>query len=59
MDFVVSRADGELMRALSGHVNAGQFVPMTDSTFPLDHVADAHERAERGHARGKIVITMP
>lgn len=27
-----------------------------DSTFPLEDIADAHERSEGGHARGKIII---
>jgi NADPH:quinone reductase-like Zn-dependent oxidoreductase len=57
--YLVTRADGELLRVLSGHVRAGQLVPIIDSTFQLDDVVAAHERAERGHARGKIVLTVP
>jgi NADPH:quinone reductase-like Zn-dependent oxidoreductase len=59
MGYVVTRADGELMRTLSGHVNGRQLVPIIDSTFPFDCIVEAHERAARGHARGKIVITIP
>jgi NADPH:quinone reductase-like Zn-dependent oxidoreductase len=57
--FVVSRADGELMRRVSEMVVAGRLVAVVDSRFPLARIAEAHERLERGHVHGKIVITIP
>jgi NADPH:quinone reductase-like Zn-dependent oxidoreductase len=56
--FVISRADGHLMRALSDMVMAGQLVPIIDSVVPFARIAEAHSRMEQGHTRGKIVITM-
>jgi NADPH:quinone reductase-like Zn-dependent oxidoreductase len=29
-----------------------------DSTFPLAEAREAHQRAARGHLRGKIVLTV-
>jgi NADPH:quinone reductase-like Zn-dependent oxidoreductase len=57
--FVVSRADGQLMRQLSALVEAGHLTPVLDSTFPLSRIADAHRRMESGHVHGKIVVTIP
>lgn len=56
--FVSSRADGGLMREVSGLVAAGQLVPVIDSIVPLAQIAAAHERLENGHLRGKVVITI-
>jgi len=36
-----------------------QIVPVIDSVLPLDQVAEAHSRLERGGVRGKIVLTTP
>lgn len=57
--FIVSSADGTLMRRLSDFVVAGDLMPVIDSTFPLDRIADAHRRVESGHSHGKVVVTIP
>lgn len=54
--YVMSRADGALMRGISGMVTAGALRPVVDSTFPLSRIAEAHERLERGQVAGKVVI---
>jgi len=56
--FVMSRADGGLMRRVSEMVTAGALTPVIDSIFPLARIADAHERIEQGHTHGKIVVTI-
>ena len=57
--FVVSRADGALMRELSGFVKRGELEPVIDSTWPLDRMREAYERLDAGHVHGKVVITVP
>lgn len=42
---------------LEGLVAAG-VRPHIDATFPLEEAARAHELGERGHTRGKIVLTV-
>ncbi len=56
-DFIMSKADGESLREVSAMVADGRLKPVIDSTFPLSRAADAHAKADRGHLRGKIVLT--
>jgi NADPH2:quinone reductase len=55
---VISQADGELMRETSRLVAAGQLAPVIEATYPLERIGEAHARLERGHMRGKIVVTV-
>ena len=57
--FVISRAEGALMRRVSEMVIAGELIPVIDSTLPLARIGEAHERIEQGHTHGKIVVTIP
>ncbi|HEX5618598.1 MAG TPA: NADP-dependent oxidoreductase [Solirubrobacteraceae bacterium] len=36
----------------------GGLRPTVEATFPLERAADAHERIEEGHVRGKLVLTV-
>lgn len=57
--WIISRADGALMRTLSALVTEGKLVPVVDSTWPLPRIADAYRKLEEGHLRGKVVLTVP
>jgi len=37
---------------------AGTLRPVIGQRFPLERAADAHERLEGGHVRGKLVLTV-
>jgi NADPH:quinone reductase-like Zn-dependent oxidoreductase len=39
-------------------IEAGKVRPVIDRTYPLSQAADAVRQLEKGHARGKIVITV-
>jgi NADPH:quinone reductase-like Zn-dependent oxidoreductase len=39
-------------------LEAGNFTPVIDRSYPLRDVAGALRYLEEGHARGKVVITM-
>lgn len=39
-------------------IDAGKVRPVIDRTFPLERTAEALEYVGRGHARGKVVITV-
>ena len=39
-------------------LEAGKVVPVIDRTYPLSEVPDAIRYLEKGHARGKVVITL-
>ncbi len=40
-------------------LEAGNLVPVIDRSYPLSETAEAIRYLEAGHARGKVVITMP
>ncbi|MNR52267.1 hypothetical protein D3C85_1720760 [compost metagenome] len=39
-------------------LEAGKVVPVIDRCYPLSEAAEALRYLEKGHARGKIVITL-
>jgi NADPH:quinone reductase-like Zn-dependent oxidoreductase len=49
------RGDLAVLRAM---LEDGQLVPVIDRMYPLAEVPEAIRYAERGHARGKVVITV-
>jgi NADPH:quinone reductase-like Zn-dependent oxidoreductase len=54
---MVSEKQGDL-RALAEMIDAGQVTPVVGKTFALVDAADAVRELERGHTRGKIVVTV-
>ena len=51
----VTREDLQTLKDL---IEAGKVRPIIDRTYPLSEVPDAIRAWERGHARGKVVITV-
>jgi NADPH:quinone reductase-like Zn-dependent oxidoreductase len=54
---VVSKENQEDLVALAALVEAGKVTPVVGKTYPLVAAAEAIRELERGHARGKIVVT--
>jgi NADPH:quinone reductase-like Zn-dependent oxidoreductase len=52
------RSSGAQLEKLGGLLDAGSIRVAIDSTFALADARKAHERAARGHTRGKIVLTV-
>ncbi|CAN3130468.1 NADP-dependent oxidoreductase [Mycobacterium sp. smrl_JER01] len=52
------RSDGAQLAKVGRLLDDGTVRVEIDSSFPLPHARAAHERAERGHIRGKIVLTV-
>ncbi|WP_290050192.1 NADP-dependent oxidoreductase [Amycolatopsis solani] len=46
------------LRALAGLVEQGKLRVHVQETFPFERIADAHRLIERGHLRGKVVLTV-
>jgi NADPH:quinone reductase-like Zn-dependent oxidoreductase len=47
------------LEILTGLIEAGTVSPVIDRTYPLPETPAAIRYLEQGHARGKVVITMP
>jgi len=56
MTAVVRQADLELIKAW---IEAGKIKPVIDRSYPLREAAEALRYLGRGHARGKVVISIP
>lgn len=52
------RSSGKQLEELARLLDAGALRVGIDSTYPLADAHKAHERAARGHVRGKIVLTV-
>jgi NADPH:quinone reductase-like Zn-dependent oxidoreductase len=55
--FMSDRSKADLVY-LSELIEAGQIRPVIDRTYPLAETAEAIRYLERGHARGKVVVTV-
>lgn len=53
------RSNGAQLAEIARLLADGTIRVAIDSTFPLEEARAAHERAARGHLRGKIVLTVP
>jgi NADPH:quinone reductase-like Zn-dependent oxidoreductase len=53
------RSSGADLRELNVLFDNGTLTVAIDSVYPLQDARGAHERGERGHVQGKIVLTMP
>jgi NADPH:quinone reductase-like Zn-dependent oxidoreductase len=54
----IAREHHEDLLALTELIEAGMVTPVIDRTFPLSEAADAVRHLEKGHARGKVVVTV-
>jgi NADPH:quinone reductase-like Zn-dependent oxidoreductase len=52
------KPDREDLQFLRQLIEAGTLTPVIDSTYPLAEVPEAIRYLEKGHARGKVVITV-
>lgn len=52
------RSNGAQLAQLAELLDKGGIQVAVDSTFPLAHAQQAHERAARGHIQGKIVLSV-
>ncbi len=59
MRFFMTKGSKTDLVLLSDLLAAGKVVPVIDRRYPLSDVAEAIRYLEEGHARGKVVITVP
>ena len=58
--YIFVRPSGwDLGEHISPLVQEGRLRPHVAEVYPLERAAEAHERLEQGHGRGKLVLTIP
>jgi len=57
-EFFVADLNKEDMTRLANLMQAGKVTPVIDKHYPLDDAVAALRYLERGHARGKVIVTM-
>jgi NADPH:quinone reductase-like Zn-dependent oxidoreductase len=55
----IAKAKSDDLDTLRDLMQAGRVTPVIDRTYPLSEVQAAMRYLEEGHARGKVVITVP
>jgi NADPH:quinone reductase-like Zn-dependent oxidoreductase len=58
LKFFIAHETPEDLALLAGLMASGKVMPVIDRTYPLAETAEAIRYSEKGHARGKIIITM-
>ena len=56
--FTMPPLSKEGLEFLTGVIEAGKLRTVIDRCYPLSETAEAHRYAEKGHAKGKVVITL-
>jgi NADPH:quinone reductase-like Zn-dependent oxidoreductase len=54
----VSKENHADLLVLAELIDAGKITPVIDRTYPLSEVPEAIRYLERGHARGKVAISV-
>jgi NADPH:quinone reductase-like Zn-dependent oxidoreductase len=49
---------GKQLTEIARLLEAGRVRPVIDRVLPLENAAEGHEYLERGHARGKVILTV-
>lgn len=57
--FFISSSNAEDLAALAELLEAGTVTPSVERTYPLTEAADALRHLGEGHARGKLVVSVP
>ena len=56
--FTIAKVSTAELRFVHDLIEAGKVKSVIDRCYPLGQIAEAHQYAEKGHAKGKVVITV-
>lgn len=57
-EMIATRPDGAQLEHIAKLIDAGQIRPVISEVLPLQEAAKAHQRSEKGGARGKVVLRV-
>ena len=57
--FFIAELNPSDLGVLRDLMQAGKVTPVIDRTYPLPEIREAVRYVETGHARGKVVVTVP
>lgn len=57
--FFIAKMNREDLTTLCGLIGAGELTPQIDRRYTLSQAAEALAYVEEGHARAKVILTMP
>jgi NADPH:quinone reductase-like Zn-dependent oxidoreductase len=55
---MLAKIDKKDLKVLADLMQAGKVTPVIDRTYPLDQISEAMRYLEKGHASGKVIITV-
>ncbi|KAG5362225.1 2-methylene-furan-3-one reductase [Yarrowia sp. C11] len=55
---IVCRPSGKQLEIITEYIEAGKIKPVTDCVFDLKDAAEAVRKLEKGHATGKIIVSV-
>jgi NADPH:quinone reductase-like Zn-dependent oxidoreductase len=58
MLFFLARMSKEDLTTVGEFIAAGKVTPVIDKRYPLSEAAEAFRYMEKGHARGKVIVTL-
>ena len=58
MSMMLAEINKKDLQTLAEMMQSGKVKPVIDRTYPFNQIADAIRYLEKGHARGKVVVTV-
>lgn len=57
-DFLFVEANGQQLQEVAELLNERQLAPYIDTVFPFEESNQALEKVDKGHAKGKTMVTF-